>query len=254
MKTIIYNDRQLDTIIADMCNKFKEFGGELAVDYGKPYKDTTKQQLGFIFGALIDSVIEFYKEKGDVWESEEVKENFYQACSYLDDRLKKRVTRFNGEQYEVPKRLSEMDRETTSLFIDRCIYLIDHAKCFEGLYLHPSIRNTWIRHITKDDIDNLRFVKFPRTDRNYLSCLRKEPCMWCGKTHNVEVHHLKEVGYTGESYKADDWLALPLCSECHRAYHTRGKAEFEYALRWITKYVSLVDFCRLRYNRWKNKL
>lgn len=253
MKTIIYNSRQLDVIIKDIYTQFNELG-ELAVDYGKPYKDITKNQLGFIFGALIDSVIEFYKKQGEIWQVEEVKENFYQACSYLDERLRKQVTRFNGEVYQVPKRLSEMDRETTSLFIDKCIYLIDHAKNFTGMYLHPSIRNTWIRHITTDDIEQLRFVNFPRQDKEYLSFEHKEPCMWCGKFADIEVHHLKELGYTGTAYKADDWLSLPLCKDCHIAYHTQGKAEFEKAMQWITKYINLVDFCKLRYNRWKNKL
>lgn len=252
-KTTIYNERQMDVIMSDMANKFREYGS-LSVDYGKPFKDSTKQQFGFIFGALIDSVIEFYKSRGEVWGVDEVKENFYQACAYLDERLKKQVTRFNGERYEVPKRLSEMDCETTSVFIDKCIYLIDHAKCFEGLYLHPSIRHTWIRHITQDDIDGLRFVDLPRHDKEYLAYQHKEPCLWCGTSQNIEVHHLKEVGYSGEAYKSDDWLSIPLCSSCHRAYHTRGKEEFEKAMSWITKYVSLVDFCRLRYNKWKNKI
>lgn len=253
MKTIIYNNRQLDVIIKDIYNHFNEIG-ELYIDYGKPYKDITKNQLGFIFGALIDSVIEFYKNKGDLWEPEEVKENFYQACSYLDERLRKKVTRFNGEVYEVPKRLSEMDRETTSIFIDKCIYLIDHAKNFKGLYLHPSIRNTWIRHITSDDIEQLRYVNFPREDREYIAFEHKEPCMWCGKSQDIEVHHLKELGYTGTAFKADDWLSVPLCRDCHIAYHTYGKDEFEKGMSWITKYVSMVDFCKLRYNRWRNKI
>ena len=254
MKTIIYNNRQLDVIVKDLYSKFNEYGGELSIAYGKPYKETTKNQLGFIFGALIDSVIEFYKEQGEKWEENDVKENFYQACSYLDERLRKRVVRFNGEYYEVPKRLSEMDREATSVFIDKCIYLIDHAKNFKGLYLHPSIRNTWIRHITKDDLDRLRFVNLPRIDKEYISAEHKEPCLWCGKTSEIQVHHLKELGYTGTAYKADDWLSIPLCQDCHIAYHTNGKEDFERAMSWITKYISLVDFCKLRYLRWRNKL
>ena len=253
MKLIIYNDRQLDVLVKDLYSKFTEYN-ELAVSYEKPQKETTKNQLGFIFGALVDSVVDYYKSLGEIWQIDEVKENFYQACSFLDERLKKRVTRFNGEVYDVPKRLSEMDREETSVFIEKCIYLIDHAKNFKGLYLHPSIRNTWIRHITEDDIKQLNYVNFPRSDREYLAFEHKEPCIWCGKFDNIEVHHLKELGYTGTAYKADDWLSLPLCKDCHIAYHTKGKDIFLNDMRWITKYVSLVDFCRLRYNRWRNKL
>lgn len=251
MKAIIYNGRQLDTIIADICDKYREYG-ELSIDYNKPYHEKSRRQLGFVFGGLIDSVVEFYKNIGEKWEVEDVKENFYSACAYLDDNLKKTVTRFNGEKYEVPKRLSEMDRETASIFIDRCIYLIDHAKCFQGLTLHPSLRNTWIRHITEQDVDEMRYFKYPREDRDYLAYQRKQNCLWCGRSGNTEVHHLKELGYTGTSYKADDWLSIPLCSDCHRAYHTQGKKYFEKSFNWLTKYVDLVTFCRLKYIRWRN--
>jgi hypothetical protein len=253
MKTIIYNDRQLETVIADMCNKFREYG-ELSVDYGKPYKAKTKAQLGFIFGALVDSVIEFYKGQGVIWKKKDVVENFYSACSYMDERLREEGRRFNGDTYTAPKRLPDMSREEASIFIDHCIYLIDNAKCFKGLYLHPSIRNTWIRHVTQDDIDRLRFEKFPRTDKDYLHHQHTEPCLWCGKSANIQVHHLKELGYTGEAYKADDWLSLALCADCHALYHTRGKEGFMQAMKWITDYLSLVDFCKMRYIRWKNHL
>ena len=252
MKTIIYNNRQLDVIIKDIYNHFNEIG-ELYIDYGKPYKDITKNQLGFIFGALIDSVIEFYKNKGDVWEPEEVKENFYQACSYLDERLRKKVTRFNGEVYEVPKRLSEMDRETTSIFIDKCIYLIDHAKNFKGLYLHPSIRNTWIRHITHDEIEQLRYVNFPERNKEYLEYLRKQPCLWCGKSNNIEAHHLRINGFGGVSIKPKDVYCVSLCKECHVNYHIHGSDKFFEDCKWITKYVDIVSFLKFNYLRWLNK-
>lgn len=249
-KTTIYNERQMDVIMSDMANKFREYGS-LSVDYGKPFKDSTKQQFGFIFGALIDSVIEFYKSRGEVWGVDEVKENFYQACAYLDERLKKQVTRFNGEKYEVPKRLSEMDCETTSVFIDKCIYLIDHAKCFEGLYLHPSIRYTWIRHITQDDIDGLRFVDFPRHDKEYLQYLRGQACLWCGCNQNVDAHHMRINGAAGIGIKPTDANCVSLCRKCHIRFHTKGIESFLQDCEWLTKYVDFATFLRLCYSRWK---
>lgn len=236
-----------------MCRAFSEYG-ELALTYGKPYKDKSLNQLGYVFGGLISAIIDYYKQRGEVWEVDAVKENLYSGASYLDERLRKKITRFNGESYTVPKRLSEMDRETASLFIDRVLYLIDNAKCFEGLYLHPSLRYTWVRHITAEDLQQLRFVEFPQKDKDYLAFEHKEPCLWCGRNDNIQVHHLKEAGYSGEGIKAPDWLSIPLCASCHAKYHLAGKEDFNSAMNWIIKHLSLIEFCKIRYNKWLNHL
>ena len=249
----IYNDNMLEVAVQDMCRAFNEYG-ELALTYGKPYKDKSLNQLGYVFGGLISAIIEFYKRRGEVWEVDAVKENLYSGASYLDERLRKTITRFNGELYTVPKRLSEMDRETASLFIDRVLYLIDNARCFEGLYLHPSLRYTWVRHITAEDLQQLRFVEFPQKDKDYIAFEHKEPCLWCGRNDGIQVHHLKEAGYSGEGIKAPDWLTIPLCAGCHAKYHLAGKEDFNSAMNWIIKHLSVVDFCKIRYNKWLNHL
>lgn len=253
MNITIYNDKMLEVAVQDMCRAFSEYG-ELALTYGKPYKDKSLNQLGYVFGGLISAIIDYYKQRGEVWEVDAVKENLYSGASYLDERLRKTITRFNGESYTVPKRLSEMDRETASLFIDRVLYLIDNAKCFEGLYLHPSLRYTWVRHITAEDLQQLRFVEFPQKDKDYLAFEHKEPCLWCGRNDGIQVHHLKEAGYSGEGIKAPDWLSIPLCASCHIKYHLAGKEDFNNAMNWIMKHLSLVDFCKIRYNKWLNHL
>lgn len=254
MKSVIYNRNQLDVVVRDIYSKFDEFGS-LQLDYQKPYKDKTLKQLGFFFGGLVDSVIDYYESIGERWSVDDVKENFYQACSYLDESLKKKVKRFNGQEYEVPLRLSEMDIEQASLFIDKCVYLIDNARCFDGLVLRPELRYTWVRNIKKDDLDQLRYIKLAREDKAYLEHTRKQCCIWCGKQHQTEVHHLKVAGYTGTGYKADDWLCIPLCHDCHiNTLHQQGVEQFEKDLSWITKHMSLVDFCKIRYNKWRNKI
>lgn len=251
MKTIAYNDRQLETIITDIYDQFNK-NKSLQIEYRKPYKDKSVRQLGYIFGGLVDSVIEFYEYFGTKWNEEDVMDNFYNGAAYLDDRLIRKINRFNGEQYEAPKRLSSMDMEEASIFIDKCLLLIDNAKCFQGLTLRPELRYTWIRHIKKDDIDQLRFAKFPRNDKEYLEHIRKQHCIWCGKNNGIEAHHLKIAGESGTAYKADDWLALPLCTSCHREYHQKGQEAFNQALSWITKYISLTDFCKINYLKWRN--
>ena len=254
MQITVYNSKQLDVTMRDMLNKFDEFKS-LAISYDKPYKDKTLRQLGYIFGGLIDSVIDFYKEQGVKWEVDDVKENFYQACSKLDENLIKTVKRFNGDVYEVPKRLSEMNLEEASLFIDKCIYLIDHAKVFKDLVLHPSLRYTWIRHISDLDLMRIQNNNYPRSCTEYLEHTRKQACLCCGRMNMSEVHHLKIAGQTGTGYKADDWLTIPLCRECHiEDLHRNGQESFYANFDWITKYISLIDFCRMRYLRWLNKL
>lgn len=253
MKTTVTNDRQFEIVMSDIYSKYREYK-ELSVDYGKPYKEKSLKQLGFIFGGIIDSVIDYYKELGEAYEVNEVKENFYSATSYLDERLRKKVRRFNGDEFVVPKRLSEMNLEEASLFIDRCIYLLDHSKNFKDMILRPELRYTWVRNIEQYDLDQLRNCIFPRLDSAYLEHTRKQACIWCGRLNNSEVHHLKIAGQTGTAYKADDWLTVPLCHDCHvGCLHQRGEEAFNNALSWITKYISMIDFCKIRYNKWRNK-
>lgn len=251
MKTIAYNDRQLETIVTDIYDQFNKYKS-LQIDYQKPYKDMTVRQLGYIWGGLIQSVIDYFEDLGTRYDEVAVKENFYNGASALDERLLKTVRRFNGELYQVPLRMSEMDIEQAGIFIDKCLFLIDNARCFAGLTLRPELRYTWVRHIKKEDIDQLRFAKLPRDDKEYLAYLRKQHCIWCGKKNGIEAHHLKIAGESGTAYKVDDYLTVPLCSGCHREYHQKGQEAFNNALSWITKYISLTDFCKINYLKWRN--
>lgn len=253
MQTVVYNEKQLDVIVGDMFNRFNEYKS-LAISYDKPYKDKTLKQLGYFFGGLVNSIKDYYHEIGEEWEVEDIKENFYQACSKLDERLIKQVRRFNGDIYEVPKRLSEMDIEEASAFIDKSVWLIDNAKCFQGLILHPSLRYTWVRHVSKDDLLEISQSKMPRLCPEYLEHTRKQACLCCGRNNVSQVHHLKIAGESGIGFKADDWLTIPLCPQCHLGeLHQKGQEEFYKNLEWITKYISLVDFCRLRFLKWQMK-
>lgn len=254
MQTVVNNIPQLDVIIRDMYNRFYEYSC-LAISYDKPFKDKTVRQLGYIFGGLIDSVIDFYRGQGIVWEKDDVKENFYQACSKIEDSLLRTVKRFNGDTYQVPKRLSEMNLDEASLFIKKCLWLIDNARCFKGLILHPSLRYTWIRHVTADELQRANNLSYPRSCPEYLAHTRQQACLCCGVMNQTEVHHLKLNGESGIGYKADDWLSIPLCHDCHlKELHQHGQETFYKNLEWITKYISLIEFCRLRYIRWLNKL
>ena len=254
MKVTVANDRFLDTTLSELYRCYKEWG-EICIDFHKPFNKKTHKQLGFFFGGIVDSVIDFYASKGEKWTERNVKNNFYDYCSKLNDNLVETNRRFTvPATYDTPKRLSDMSVDDASLFIDTCIFIIDNVDVFKDLVLTPDLRYTWVRNITQHDIDMLKNCVFPRTDTTYLEHTRKQACIWCGRTHHSEVHHLKVAGQTGTGYKADDWLTVPLCHECHLGcLHQQGQEAFEQALSWITKYITLTDFCKIRYNKWRNK-
>lgn len=253
MKKIIYNSSMLEKVCQDMFKMLAE-KKSINVDYGEVYKDTTQKQLGFMFGGLIDSVISFYAEMGVKYTVDEVKNNFYQAVSYLDDDFRKKVRRFNGEEYEVPLRMSDMDRGLLSRFIDKCIWLIDNSKAFQGMKLAPDIRNTWIRHITQEDLRMINEKSFPYSDNEYMNYVHKQTCLVCGCHNGIEAHHLRIDNMGGTSKKPPDWMCVPLCSEHHRDYHLRGHEWFLEQVGWLTKYLTLKEYLVCNYYRWKNHI
>ena len=251
---LILNKEQLEVVKKDIDFKFAEYG-RLQVDIAKPAKDKSLNQLGYIFGGLVEAIRSYFAEAGEQWAVNDIKENLYRGCALLDDNLRHRINKFNGESYEVPLRLSEMNREQASLFIDRCLYLLDNSKVFEGLVLHPSLRYTWVMHLDKNELRNLSDADIPDRDAAYLSYIRKQACIWCGRCNNTEAHHLRESGLSGTGIKAKDAYTLPLCDNCHRyKLHQNGVNDFMEAMKWITKYVPLETFCLCCYNRWKNKV
>lgn len=210
-------------------------------------KDKTKEQLRYFFGCIAKAINE---QRG--LKIENAKLMFYDAVAKFDDNFKVEFTDINGNEQISHKTISDMKVDEMSLFISHCLFLIDHSDYLNDIILHPSIRYSWIYSISKQDLMNIN-RNLPRIDREYLEHQRKESCIVCGVANRSEVHHLKEMGFTGTSYKADDWLSLPLCKCCHDKYHNKGKEQFDNELKWIINKMDLVDFCTIKYNRWRNK-
>lgn len=255
MQITVYNEKMLDTVVADLYSRLEK-DKSLNISYDKPEKPKTKNQLGFFFGALCKSIKDFYESQGiDTYTLNDIKENMYNGCSLVNDRLLKHARRFNGEEYTTPKRLSDMTAEEAGMLIDASIYLIDNARCFNGLILHPSIRYTWIRHLDLEQKKQLMQEKYPLRDNEYLAHIRKQACIWCGRSNMSEPHHLKIAGESGEALKSSDIYAVPLCHECHiGCLHQNGAGDFKKGLSWITDYVDIKTFCKANYLRWKNKI
>ena len=247
----VYNEDMLESAISRIYDDFNR-NKELNLTWEKKKKDKSLAQLGFFWGALVGSIRDFFLSKGIEYTPEDIKNNFYNAISYMDDRFKRKVRRFNGEEYEVPKRISEMNMEEMSRFIDRAIWLCDNAPMFSGLVLHPSIRYCFLNHITEEDLKNLD-RRFPKISDEYRAYIRNQPCLVCGCfAGSCDPHHLRINNHGGVAMKPSDAFCIPLCHRHHQEYHRRGHLWFMNQVKWITRKVCLEDFCAINFNRWKN--
>ncbi len=75
----------------------------------------------------------------------------------------------------------------------------------------------------------------PFRSRKYLAWVRKQPCIYCGRTEDIQAHHL--IGIEGiegvMGGKSDDSMAMPLCPYCHRDMHDTPEV---WPLQW--KYIA----------------
>lgn len=83
----------------------------------------------------------------------------------------------------------------------------------------------------------LKFDKMkPIRDPKYLAFIRTLPCCACKTTLNIVVHHF---GRRGISIKAGDDKTVPLCWNCHKIVHDRGRKEFEWG--WSINFKEIAD-------------
>ena len=57
--------------------------------------------------------------------------------------------------------------------------------------------------------------------------VRTHACSACGSHQAIECAHVRTGTDGGMGTKPSDRWCISLCSECHRAQHTVGEAEFE---------------------------
>lgn len=243
MKITCYNELMLDNACKDMYRILAE-NKAINVSYEEYHKPKSKKQLGFFFAAICDAIVDFYHKQGlDEWTSNAVKELLYNAVS-----PKRKMVRFNGDVYDYSLRISEMDMNQMSNFIDNVLNLIERAPCFKGLILTPDVRYCWVHNIEKEDLRDLLEPNV-RKCPEYLEYRRKQCCIVCG-AFGCEAHHLRDVEEAGEGRKADDWQTISLCREHHHMYHTKGNRWLEGQIGWILKYMTLEEFCACCFQRW----
>ena len=69
-------------------------------------------------------------------------------------------------------------------------------------------------------------------NRKYLDWIATLPCANCGlEGETIVPHHAinisaiaGRVGNNGLGFKSHDWLAMPLCHDCHSALHSGDKS------------------------------
>lgn len=55
-----------------------------------------------------------------------------------------------------------------------------------------------------------------KAEQRYLSKVAALPCALCG-CEGVHIHHAREG--QGMAQRAQNWLAIPLCQDCHTGPH-----------------------------------
>ena len=53
--------------------------------------------------------------------------------------------------------------------------------------------------------------------RKYIEVIKSLPCALCGASGPSDAHHIREG--QGMAQRADDFLAIPLCKDCHQGQH-----------------------------------
>lgn len=248
MKAVMLNKQQwelhkqaIDKLLAD--------GRQVNLSYEPTSKPITRRQVGFFFAALVNQIYLYFRNCGHTLKENQIKLGLYRQVARIVPDMTYDLGIF-GEQPEV-KHISDMETaKEMSDFINGVFTVIDTNPIYEGLKLTPDTRYCWINHITHEEIKTVQAINFPERDNDYLNYIREQPCIICGKQHRSDVHHIRDTRTAGEAIKSPDWYTIPLCHDCHMLYaHGTG---FKEAMAWIK--IDLQDFCRICYQRWKNKL
>ncbi len=74
--------------------------------------------------------------------------------------------------------------------------------------------------------------KGPARDARHLARVRLERCLFCDCDGIPrQAHHVRCIAYRSMGKRVSDYLAVPLCSPCHRMLH-EGKEEHFWRGAW----------------------
>lgn len=247
MKVIIRNPEMWANHKAEI-EKMLADGKDVNLSYEKAHKPKTKEQMGFIFAALIGQCKDFLEECGYVVSVKNVKDYFYDKVSQILPEIVEDNFLLGGKP--TVRHFDEYDRELMAKFIDCVFTVVDSDPRFEGLMMTPDTFYNWVFHLTDDDIKMAQTADLDERDAEYLEYIRTRPCIICGIQHRSEAHHLKDMRLCGLSQKAPDWAAMPLCHRCHLGIAHGGG--FKERMSWLP--IDIADFLRLCYMKWLTRI
>lgn len=238
-----YELKKVDEAINELLAK-----GELVtVSYDVWQKPKTKKQLGLIFGWLLEDIYKDALERGEYRGDNKNFEKNIILKSELYSMFSSYIV--SGKNFTIG--MSDMTKEQMKEFINN---IIDWCDEYE-IILRPEIRYTWLNKLSPQEIEEAKHLVFPEKDEDYLRYIRKQPCILTGRHPNyddIDAHHLKGIAGLGD--KAPDWATLPIWHNEHvkmSGHITTNELEKE--LKHITQGVTLETFCKLCYQRYKEK-
>lgn len=240
--TIISNKSEFANLAKECLNSLKT-GLTYSFSFENIKQPKSIKQLGFIFGGLISALQRFYLDlDGQEYDKELLKEMLYHFVGVTDT-----IFLPTGEKVSYRKTLSRMTKEEASEFINRCIVWIDsNTECI----LPIGLRYLWTQYVTDEEIERVMQAPLPQKDELYLAQIRKRHCVGCGKPAS-EAHHIRQ-GVYALSKKNADYMAIPLCTNCHRTLHNLGEKRFLEGISNVTNNLNIEVFCRLLYHRIRN--
>ena len=231
-------------------NNMLEEHGAINVTYEKVKRVKTKKQLKFFFGGLVKAMQKFYSERdGKKKNAVLLREGLYRTCSVVEWG----IDVVTDEPFSYYVRISDMSKKQMSDFISNVIDLIDNE--LEGCILTPDLRYLWANHITKDDIMKVEYecTRWKRLDPVFLVHTRKQACISCGQ-FGCDPHHLTLTDKQGTALKAPDYLAMPVCRECHTKLHAISEPAFYRTLNKVMAGLEVETFLMLNYQNYLLKL
>lgn len=249
-KYVIANIKKLINIFSEIKTELEKHPEKtINLSWEFSFRPKTLAQLGFFFSGIVGAIQKHFKEiYGEEYSKEIIKELLYVECSSKEELISP-----NGKVIEIMKRISMMSVQEMSEFIEKVIVFCEQYE----IILQPELRFLWVNNLNPEYVAEVEQTKFRDKDESYLRYVRQQPCIVCGAYHS-EVHHLKDRELAGLGAKTPDYMAVSLCSECHRNYMGSDShittEKIKRLVPFLFRKLSTKQFCKLcyeRYLKWK---
>lgn len=245
-KYVVANVKKLINIFTEIKQELEKHQDRtINLSWEFSFREKTLAQLGFFFSGIVGAIQKHFKEiYGEEYSKEIIKELLYVECSSKEELISP-----NGKTIEIMKRISMMSVQEMSEFIEKVIAFCEQYE----IILQPELRFLWVNNLNPEYVAEVEQTKFRDKDESYLRYVRQQPCIVCGAYHS-EAHHLKYRELAGLGAKTPDYMAVSLCSECHRNYMgSDSHITTEKVIRlapYLFRKLSAKQFCKLCYERY----